>query len=300
MVESISCRCSAPAGSLGSRGAAYYRPPRSRAERDAPVIAALNAVVERHPKHGLWKCVDRLRAMGHGWNWKRIHRVYRALGLNLPRRTKRRIPKRLRQPLDAPAVLNGTWALDFMTDSLYAGRAFRTLNIIDEGNREALAIEIAHSIPSTRTTTPSGPTTASAGCRRSRFCRGLRRPWSVLSTCQLDGEAYGPTQSRQRPGEVECQRHPLMSTKTPMALCSLGLVLKSERAGLDAPRPHGGAPGIGRRRLQNASQAEPKRLLNYQPGTHLAVLSARLQGTGWFRWRPTDCQVSGWPKWGVP
>jgi len=119
-------------------------------ERDRPVIAALNAMVERHPKHGLWKCVDRLRAMGHGWNWKRIHRVYRALGLNLPRRTKRRVPKRLRQPLDAPAVLNGTWALDFMTDSLYGGRAFRTLNIIDEGTREALAIEVAHSIPSMR------------------------------------------------------------------------------------------------------------------------------------------------------
>jgi putative transposase len=130
--------------------AAYYRPPQSRAERDGPVIAALNAMVERHPKSGVWKCVERLRAKGHAWNWKRIYRVYRSLGLNLPRRAKRRIPKRLRQPLDAPAVLNRTWALDFMTDALYGGRAFRTLNIIDEGNREALAIEIAHSIPSTR------------------------------------------------------------------------------------------------------------------------------------------------------
>jgi putative transposase len=130
--------------------AAYYRPPRPQTERDAPVIAALNALVERHPKSGLWKCVDRLRAMGHGWNWKRIHRVYRALGLNLPRRAKRRIPKRLRQPLEAPAVLNGTWALDFMVDALYGGRAFRILNVIDEGNREALATEIAHSIPSLR------------------------------------------------------------------------------------------------------------------------------------------------------
>ena len=130
--------------------AAYYRPPRPAMERDAAVIAALNAVVERHPRHGLWKCVDRLRAKGHPWNWKRVHRVYRALGLNLPRRTKRRIPARLRQPLEAPAVLNSTWALDFMTDTLYGGRQFRTLNVIDEGNREALAIEIAISIPSVR------------------------------------------------------------------------------------------------------------------------------------------------------
>lgn len=130
--------------------AAYYRPPRPRLERDAPVITALNSLVERHPKSGVWKCVDRLRALGHPWNWKRIYRVYRALRLNLPRRTRKRIPKRLRQPLEAPAVLNRTWALDFMTDSLYGGRAFRTLNVIDEGNREALAIEIGHSIPCAR------------------------------------------------------------------------------------------------------------------------------------------------------
>jgi putative transposase len=130
--------------------AAYYRPPRPAVERDAQVIAALNAVIEHRPKNGFWKCFDRLRRQGHWWNWKRVHRVYKALGLNLPRRAKRRIPARLRQTLEAPAVLNSTWALDFMTDALYGGRKFRTLNVIDEGNREALAIEIAISIPSVR------------------------------------------------------------------------------------------------------------------------------------------------------
>src|SRR5947208_5762617 len=37
-----------------------------------------------------------------------------------------------------------------MADALYDGRHFRTLNVIDEGNREALAIEIGTSIPSAR------------------------------------------------------------------------------------------------------------------------------------------------------
>ena len=31
-------------------------------------------------------------------------------------------------------MLNRTWALDFMEDSLYGGRRFRVLNVIDEGN----------------------------------------------------------------------------------------------------------------------------------------------------------------------
>ncbi len=130
--------------------AAYYRPPASRLARDTEVVAALNDVVARHARWGFWKCFYRLRRGGHPWNHKRVHRVYCALRLNLPRRTKRRIPTRLRQPLVAPARLNDTWALDFMADALYDGRAFRALTVIDEGNREALAIEIGTSIPSAR------------------------------------------------------------------------------------------------------------------------------------------------------
>ena len=37
-----------------------------------------------------------------------------------------------------------------MADALYGGRPFRTLNVIDEGNREVLGIEIATSIPARR------------------------------------------------------------------------------------------------------------------------------------------------------
>lgn len=130
--------------------AAYYRTPRLQLEVDAEVVAALQAIVERHPSHGFWKCYRRMRRQGRPWNHKRVHRVYCALKLNLPRRAKRRLPKRLRQPLDAPAVLNGVWALDFMSDALYDGREFRTLNVLDEGNREALAIDVAFSLPSAR------------------------------------------------------------------------------------------------------------------------------------------------------
>ena len=93
---------------------------------------------------------DRLRLDGQAINHKRLHRVYCAMKLNLPRRTKRRLPTRIRQPLEAPQGLNQIWALDFMADSLYSGRAYRTLNIIDEGNRQVLGIEVAYSIPSLR------------------------------------------------------------------------------------------------------------------------------------------------------
>ncbi len=134
----------------GLSRAAHYRPPHPDPERDLPVITALEAVVAESNRWGFWKCYDRLRLLGYGWNHKRVHRVYCALRLNLPRRTKRRVPTRPRQPLDAPPVLNRTWALDFMHDALYDGRRFRVLNVLDEGNREGLAVEIGTSLASVR------------------------------------------------------------------------------------------------------------------------------------------------------
>ena len=130
--------------------AAYYLSPRTALEADAEVIAALQAVVEKHPRHGFWKCYGHLRRQGHRWNHKRVHRVYCALGLNLPRRTNRRLPTRVRQPLDAPAVLNHVWALDFMSDALWSGRRFRTFNVLDDFNREALGIAVDTNLPAAR------------------------------------------------------------------------------------------------------------------------------------------------------
>jgi len=94
--------------------AAYCRPPVSGVRTDAAVIATLTSLTADHGRWGFWKCFHRLRLQGHRWNHKRVHRVYCGLRLNLPRRTKRRVPQRL--PLTAPHVLNQTWALDFMSD----------------------------------------------------------------------------------------------------------------------------------------------------------------------------------------
>jgi putative transposase len=87
---------------------AWYRRPGSSRERDRTVIELLNDLVARKPRWGFWKLHDRLRLEGQVINHKRLHRVYCAMKLNLPRRTKRRLPTRLRQPLAAPNRLNWT------------------------------------------------------------------------------------------------------------------------------------------------------------------------------------------------
>jgi putative transposase len=129
--------------------AAYYRATKGLAADDEPVIEALNGIVGKHGRWGFWKCHERLRLDGYQWNHKRTWRIYCAMRLNLPRRARKRLV-RPPQPLDVPARPNEIWALDFMSDSLYQGRRFRTLNILDEGVREALAIEIDTSLPAER------------------------------------------------------------------------------------------------------------------------------------------------------
>lgn len=131
---------------VGLSHGSFYRQPQDWMIRDAGVIDMLNELVEAHPRWGFWKYVDAIRNSGKRWNHKRIYRVYCNLGLNQPRRTKRKLPERPRQELFVPAKQGQFWSADFMSDSLYYGPRFRTFNVIDDHNREALAIEIDTSL----------------------------------------------------------------------------------------------------------------------------------------------------------
>ena len=92
----------------------------------------------------------RIRNEGLKWNRKRVLRVYRMMQLNLRRKRKRRLPARTKEWLQQPTGINHTWSMDFMSDSLIYGRRFRVLNIMDDYNREALAIEPDFSLPAER------------------------------------------------------------------------------------------------------------------------------------------------------
>ena len=118
--------------------------------KDDGVIAAIQAVVERYPAYGFSKVFAMLRREGRPWNHKRVYRIYRELELNLRRKGKRRLPNRYPEPLAVPADMNQCWSMDFMCDSLFCGRRFRTFNVVDDYNREVLAIEVDLSLPSAR------------------------------------------------------------------------------------------------------------------------------------------------------
>ena len=121
-----------------------------KAKDDSEVQEALTTLTTRHPAIGFWQCCYRLWNKGCIWNHKRIYRVYTDMKLNIRRRAKKRLPERVKQPLAVPTGPNQVWSIDFMSDSLVDGRRFRLLNILDDFNRESLAIEVDTSLPSLR------------------------------------------------------------------------------------------------------------------------------------------------------
>lgn len=130
-----------------ARSTARYAP---APDRDEAVIAVLLELAERFPERGFGKLFRLLRRRGHRWNHKRVWRVYCALRLNQRRRGKRRLPNRAPLPLAVGTTVNSCWSADFMSDSLWDGRRFRTFNVIDDFNREGLAIEVDLNLPAAR------------------------------------------------------------------------------------------------------------------------------------------------------
>jgi len=117
---------------------------------DQRIEQELQRLANSQPRWGYGKMIGYLRHQGYVWNHKRIIRVYCEMGLNMHRKPKKRLPARAAQALVVPGQPDQTWSLDFMSDSLANGRTFRTLNVIDDFNREALWIEVDTSLPAER------------------------------------------------------------------------------------------------------------------------------------------------------
>jgi putative transposase len=85
----------------------------------------------------------------HG-EYKRVERIYRAEGLSLRRRQKRKRLSHLRVLRPLLTGTNQIWAMDFIHDNLWSGKRYRALAVIDQWSRESLAIEIDVSLTGER------------------------------------------------------------------------------------------------------------------------------------------------------
>ncbi len=128
----------------------YRYEPRLSVENDK-IADWLIRLTNNQRNWGFGLCFLYLRNVkGFLWNHKRVYRIYCKLELNLRIKPKRRIIRSAPEPLAVPDEINECWSMDFMHHKLSDGRTFRLFNVIDDHNREGLAIDIDFSLPASR------------------------------------------------------------------------------------------------------------------------------------------------------
>lgn len=106
-----------------------YRYQAKRPAVNALIAEWLVRLTDNQRNWGFGLCFLYLRNVrGFGWNHKRVYRIYRELELHLRIRSKRHMVR----------------------EKLADGPVFRLFNVIDDFNREALAIDIDFSLPALR------------------------------------------------------------------------------------------------------------------------------------------------------
>jgi putative transposase len=156
-------------GVIGMHRARYRY--RSRAQDQSLLRQRIREIAAVRVRYGYRRVHTLLRREGWPINMKRVYRLYRLDGLSLRLKVRKKrvsVPRAVPLPPQAP---NEQWSMDFMTDSLYDGRRFRVLTLVDNMSRESPAI-VAD--------------TAFSGARVAAVLNRLADSWGLPKSIQVD------------------------------------------------------------------------------------------------------------------
>ena len=122
--------------------------PPTPTDEELALRAWLRDFSRRRPRWGWRRAATEARKAGWAVNNKRVHRLWRAEGLRVPYRKRKKPLRGIGAAVGAmcPIRPNVVWALDFQFDQTTDGRMLKLLNVIDEYSRECLAIDVDRSI----------------------------------------------------------------------------------------------------------------------------------------------------------
>ena len=189
---------------------------RARRSDDGPLRHRLRELAAERPRYGYRRLHILLCREGVRVNRKRVQRIYREEELMVRRKKRKRVAQMPRQAMPVPDRPNVRWAIDFMQDTLADGRTFRLLNIVDDFTREAVAIEVATSIPGDRVVRV---------LERLRFTRGL--PEILVSDNGPSSQAGRSTRGRTRTGFDSTSSSQTSLPRMPLSRASMGASGKS-------------------------------------------------------------------------
>jgi putative transposase len=170
-----------------------------RPKRDARLAKALRGVATRYPHWGYRFAAGFLRQRGWQVNRKRVHRVWRQQGLQIP---IRKLRKKIRTGTTLQPVAkakNAVWSWDFVHDVTTTGESFRCLTVKDEATRLCLAIEVDRSLSHERVIAVLTRLLARYGC--PRYIRSDNGPELVAHALQAFFTDHGIQPSRIEPGK---------------------------------------------------------------------------------------------------
>ncbi len=127
------------------------RYPSERVEKDRVLTQAILEKAYAQKRWGYRKITTLLRQEGWHINSKRVYRIWRQEGLQVPYKQHKR--KRLGCSDNGcnrhqPKYYNHVWSIDFIMDQTGDGRRLKMLPVLDEYTRECLTIEVSRRMTS--------------------------------------------------------------------------------------------------------------------------------------------------------
>lgn len=129
-----------------ARSSARYQT--RRKPEEAELRAHLRQLAGRHQTYGCPRIAALLRREGYQVNQKRVHRLWKEEGLQLPRRPRKRRRGPQGEVVRQAEYINHVWSYDFLEDRTQQGGQLRLLTVLDEFTRECLEIRVERSITS--------------------------------------------------------------------------------------------------------------------------------------------------------
>lgn len=147
----------------------------------------LRAFSRRRRRWGWRRAHTELINDGYVINKKRVHRLWRDEGLQVPTRRRKKRLSGIGADVGtmSPICPDALWAMDFQFDQTIDGRQTKMLNVLDEFTRECVAIVVDHSIGADRVVATLTAIAAERG-RAPGFVRFDNGPEFVARTSQRE------------------------------------------------------------------------------------------------------------------
>lgn len=132
---------------VGLRSSTYYYKKTSSRDDDK-LKQKITEVAQARVRWGCPRIYEIVRREGFKDNYKRVERLYAQMGLSIRKRPKKKLRGHLRLILPEPQRPNHIWSMDFVSETLFDHRRFRTFNIVDDFTRESIVMYSDRSIKS--------------------------------------------------------------------------------------------------------------------------------------------------------